>query len=125
MQRYLLVAGGGACGSMLRYLLGTLLTERFGAGFPAGTLVINLVACFLIGCCLEYLNHHLGLSPAWRLFIPIGFIGGFSTFSTFEWEIWASVSRGALWTGLLYIAASLFGGFLAVGAGVALARATS
>ena len=123
MKHYLLVGLGGALGSMLRYFIGSSVGERFGTRFQLGTLLINMIACFLIGLTLEYLNHHAGLSPAWRFLIPIGFIGGFSTFSTFEWEAWTSFTNGAFWIGIAYVIASIVTGFIAVALGIAAARA--
>jgi CrcB protein len=108
---------------MLRFYLGSSVAARFGSRFPLGTLVVNVCACFLIGFTLEYLGRHAALSPAWRLLIPIGFIGGFSTYSTFEWETWTSFTGGAFWIGILYVAASLIAGFIAVAGGVTAARA--
>jgi CrcB protein len=123
LQRYLLIAVGGALGSMLRFYLGTSVAQRFGTRFYWGTLVVNLCACLIIGFTLEYLGRHAAFSPAWRFLIPIGFIGGFSTYSTFEWEVWSSFTGGALWIGILYIAVSLVAGLAAVGIGVSAARA--
>jgi CrcB protein len=122
LQRYLLIAIGGGLGAMLRYFLGATAAQRFGIRFPVGTLIVNILACFLIGLSVEYLNRHAGLNPAWRFLIPVGFIGGFSTFSTFEWEVWSDISSGAFWMGILYVAVSLVAGFVAVGVGVAAAR---
>jgi fluoride exporter len=122
LQRYLLIAFGGALGSMLRYFVGSTVAERMGSRSPYGTLVVNIAACFVIGVSLEYLGRHAALSPAWRFLVPIGFIGGFSTFSTFEWEIWANLSGGAYVTAVLYLGASVVAGLLAVGAGVAVGR---
>lgn len=107
---------------MLRYFMGAEAAQRFGPRFPVGTFSVNVVACFLIGLTLEYLNHHTAVNPAWRFLIAVGFIGGFSTFSTFEWETWSDMSSGAFWFGLLYVAASLVAGFVAVAVGVAAAR---
>lgn len=122
MQRYLWIALGGAVGAILRYLVGVTAAQRYGARFPFGTLIINITACFIIGLVLEYLGRHTGLSAAWRYLIPIGFIGAYSTFSTFEFEAWATISRGAYWSGLLYVGVSLIGGFLAVALGVGAGR---
>jgi len=107
---------------MLRYFIGALAAKRFAHPFYVGTLVINILACFLIGLSVEYLNRHASLNPAWRFLIPVGFIGGFSTFSTFEWEAWSDITSGAFWIGILYVAVSLVAGFVAVGVGVAAAR---
>lgn len=84
MQRYLLIAVGGALGAIARYEIGVLAAERFGVRFSLGTLIINISACFLIGFSLEFLNRHTNINPAWRYLVPIGFIGAYSTFSTFE-----------------------------------------
>ena len=123
LRRYLLIALGGAAGSLLRYIVGVTFAERFGARFAFGTLTINISACFIIGLVLEYLNQHAGLSDAWRYLIPIGFIGAYSTFSTFEYEAWQDITRGAYWNSLLYVTVSILGGFIAVGLGSATARA--
>ena len=122
MQRYLLIAVGGALGAMARYAVGAWAAQRFGARFPVGTFVINLSACFLIGLVIEYLDRHNSLSPALRFLIPTGFIGAYSTFSTFEFEAWADYNRGAYAISLLYVGASLVGGFLFVALGAATAR---
>jgi fluoride exporter len=125
VQRYLLIAAGGALGAMLRYFIGVLAAERFGPRFPVGTLTINVSACFMIGLLLEYLNHHAGMNPAWRYGIAVGFIGAFSTFSTFEWETWVDLTNGAFWLGILYVAVSLVLGMVAVALGSLSARALS
>jgi len=118
----LLIALGGGCGSMLRYFIGRVAAERFGPQYPVGTLSINVGACFLIGLVLEFLNGHSGLNPAWRFLIAVGFIGGFSTFSTFTYETWSDLTRGSAWLGLLYAATSLIAGLFAVNAGALAAR---
>ncbi len=122
MRRYLLIAFGGALGAMLRYFVGVLAAERFGPRFPVGTFSINVSACFMIGLILEYLNHHAGMNPAWRYAFAIGFIGAFSTFSTYEWEIFSDFTQGAFWIGVLYLVTSLVAGLIAVGAGSVVAR---
>lgn len=122
MRRYLLIAIGGAMGAMARYFVGVVAAERFGARFPVGTLSINISACFMIGFLLEYLNRHTGMSPAWRYGVAIGFIGAFSTFSTFEWETWSDLTSGAFWIAILYVAVSLIAGLIAVALGSSTAR---
>jgi CrcB protein len=118
----LLIAIGGAFGAMLRYFVGVIAAERFGQRFPVGTLTINISACFMIGFILEYLNQHTGTNPFWRYTFAIGFIGAFSTFSTFEWETWSELTSGAFWIGILYVAVSLVVGLIAVGLGSTTAR---
>ena len=122
VRRYLLIAMGGALGAMARYFVGVLAAERFGPRFPVGTLSINISACFILGFILEYLNRHTGMSPVWRYGVAIGFIGAFSTFSTFEWETWSDLTSGAFWIAILYVAVSLIAGLIAVALGSSTAR---
>jgi CrcB protein len=122
LQKYLFIAIGGALGAIARYAVGATIAERFHTRLPLGTLLVNITACFLIGLSIEYLNTHVGINPAWRYMIPIGFIGAYSTFSTFEWEIWTNVTSGAFWVALSYLLLSLVLGFVAVGLGAATAR---
>ena len=123
MQKYLLVALGGALGSVARFWVGGIVASRFGTRFPYGTFVINITACLIIGFSLEYLGEHLELTPAWRYLIPIGFVGAYSTFSTFEWEIFSNLQLGTLLVSGLYLGLSIVLGLIAVWCGVLLARA--
>ena len=107
---------------MLRYFVGVITIERFGTSFPVGTLSINISACFMIGFILEYLSGRIGLSSVWRYTFVIGFIGAFSTFSSFEWEIWSEMTNGKFWIAILYVMVSLIAGLVAVGLGSATAR---
>jgi fluoride exporter len=125
LQKYLFIALGGALGSVARYWVGTSVSNRMGIRFPYGTLVINITACLIIGLSLEILNRHTNLNPALRYLIPIGFIGAYSTFSTFEWEIFSNVNSGAFWVAILYVTSSLIFGFVAVALGAALGRVLS
>lgn len=125
MQRYLLVALGGALGSATRFWVGSVVAGRLGTRFPYGTFLINITACFIIGFSLEYLGRHLELTPAWRYLIPIGFVGAYSTFSTFEWEILANLQLGAFLIAGLYLVLSVILGLAAVWLGLTLARMVS
>jgi CrcB protein len=124
LQKYVLIAIGGALGALARYLLGATIFSRMGNRFPYGTFVINLTACVIIGFSLTLLNRRTGLDPAWRYLIPIGFVGAYSTFSTFEWEIFASLQTGAFLIVALYVSLSVLLGLLAVWLGALLARLT-
>ncbi len=121
----MLIAVGGALGAITRYQIGALAAQRFGLRFPVGTLFINISACFLIGFSIEFLNRHTGMHPAWRYLVPVGFIGAYSTFSTYEWEIWNDFTSGAFWTGVAYMVISLVAGLIAVALGSGVARVTS
>jgi CrcB protein len=96
-----------------------------GTRFPFGTFVINLTACLIIGFSLTYLGKRVELSPAWRFFVPIGFIGAYSTFSTYEWETLTTLRSGAFALAALYALGSLIAGLVAVWLGALLAETVS
>lgn len=122
MQKYFFIMLGGALGSAARFWVGTTVAGRMGTRFPFGTLIVNITACFILGLSLEFLNHHSDLSPSLRFLIPIGFIGAYSTFSTFEWETFSNLSHGTFWIAILYVGVSLVAGLIAVALGVTLAK---
>jgi CrcB protein len=122
VQKYLLIAIGGALGSVARYWVGSAIQGRMGIRFPYGTLVVNLTACVVLGFTLTYMSRRVELSPAWRFLIPLGFIGAYSTFSTFEWETLATLRAGALSLAALYSVGSLILGLAATWAGAVLAE---
>jgi len=120
LQRYLLIAIGGALGSVARYWVGSTVAERMGFKFPYGTLIVNLTACLVIGFSLTYLSRRADLNPAWRFLIPIGFVGAYSTFSTYEWETLSTMRSGAFALAAVYALGSLVLGLAATWAGAAL-----
>ena len=125
MQKYFLIALGGSLGALARYWVGTAIANRFGTKFHYGTLVINVSACIIIGFSLAFLARRTELSAAWRFLIPIGFVGAYSTFSTFEWEIFTDLETSAFLTGALYLVLSLVLGLIAIWCGVLAAKAIS
>ena len=122
MQKYFLIAFGGALGSIARYWVGSTISSRVGTRFPYGTFVINMTACIIIGFALTYLGKRADLNPMWRFLIPIGFVGAYSTFSTYEWETLSTLRSGALLLSALYAVGSLIMGLAAVWAGSLLAE---
>ena len=122
MQKYVYIALGGALGSIARYWVGSTVASRLGTKFPYGTFVINITACVIIGFSLTYLNKRVGLSPAWRFLIPVGFVGAYSTFSTYEWETLSTIRSGAFLEASLYAFGSLFLGLVAVWVGILIAE---
>jgi fluoride exporter len=121
LQKYLFIAAGGALGSIARFWVGSSISGRMGTKFPYGTIVINLTACLIIGFTLTYFGKRADLNPAWRFLIPIGFIGAYSTFSTYEWETLSTLRSGAFFLGALYAVSSLVLGLAATWCGTALA----
>ena len=107
MQKYFLIAFGGALGSVARYWVGSTIANRMGMKFPYGTFVINITACAIIGFMLTFLGRRADLNPAWRFLVPVGFIGAYSTFSTYEWETLSTLRSGAFLLAALYAGGSL------------------
>jgi fluoride exporter len=122
MTKYLMVVIGGGLGSALRFWVGSYVSERLGTRFPYGTFVINITASFLIGFILTVLAEKTDWNPNWRYLIPIGFIGGYSTFSTFEFESFRAFQNGEILITGLNIGLSVVLGFVAVWLGVVAAR---
>ena len=123
LLKYVMVGVGGCLGSILRFWLGSYIGGRMGTRFPYGTFVINVTGSFLIGLVFAFLTVKTDWSPNWRYLIPIGFIGGYTTFSSFEYETLRTIQDGQLGLGLLYVGLSVFLGFVAVWGGVATGRA--
>ena len=118
LQKYLYIALGGALGSVARYWLGAAVTNRFGTRFPYGTLVINLTACLLIGFSVTFLARRTGMSAAWSYLVPIGFVGAYSTFSTYEWETLGLIRSGTFPAAAIYAFGSLVLGLAATWCGM-------
>ncbi len=125
MTKYLMVGLGGALGSMLRFWAGGVISNRLGIRFPYGTFVINCTGSFLIGFIVTLLAERTHWSPNWRYLIPIGFIGGYTTFSTFELETFRSSQDGEMLVASLNILLSVIVGFFSVWLGVITGRTIS
>jgi len=122
MQHYLAIALGGALGSVLRFAMNEAVSARFGRAFPWGTLSINVIGSFLIGLLAVILVERLEVSPAVRLGLMVGVLGGFTTFSSFSLEVVQLMQNGAFMRALLYVVASVTVCVLAAAAGIHLAR---
>ncbi len=120
MLEVLFVALGGAIGSAARYLVGGWFAARFGAAFPYGTFVVNVTGSFIVGLFLAYAQERVSLSPYWRLFFAVGFVGGYTTFSTYEYESVRLLQDGEMLLAAVYLIGSVVTGGVAAIAGIAL-----
>jgi fluoride exporter len=124
-MEYLWVWVGGAFGALARYIVGLWIVERLGTGFPYHTLAINLSGSFAIGVLLTLLTERLLLDPAWRLLLVVGFLGGYTTFSSYTFEAFALAEAGEWLRASLYVLGSNGLGLASVTLGTLLARALS
>lgn len=122
MQKYIFIAIGGSLGAIARYGVGAAVASRLGTRFPYGTLIINITACIIIGFAMTFLGKRADLNPAWRFLIPVGFLGAYSTFSSYEWETFSTLRTGAFTLATLYAFISLIVGLVAVWCGVMIAE---
>lgn len=120
-MRITLLVVFGALGTLARYGLQGLVQHRAGSSFPAGTVVVNLIGCFLLGGIAEYAMTHLSVPPEWRIGITVGFLGAFTTFSTFTFEAVRLMQEGEWMRAWTYILVSVIGGMVAIVAGMRLA----
>jgi CrcB protein len=121
--KYVMIGVGGFVGAIARFLIGTYVGNKLGTKFPYGTFVINCTGSFLIGLILTLLTEKTHWNANWRYLIPIGFIGAYTTFSTFEYETARVIQDGQVLVGLLNVTLSVVIGFAAVMAGIAVGRA--
>ncbi len=119
---YLIIGIGGFLGANARYLLGGWIAERYGTSFPYGTMVINVSGSFVIGFFLVLISDRFIIHPNWRLFFAIGFLGAYTTFSTFSFETFALIQQRSFFLAVANMAGSVVLGQLAVVAGMILAR---
>ena len=121
MERFLWICLAGAAGTGARYLIAVWAAQRLGSTFPYGTLLVNLAGCFAIAGLM-----HAALTLGWpattRAAITIGFIGGLTTYSSFNYETMRLLEEGALATAALNLSLTLLGGFMAGWLGLIAAR---
>ena len=122
MGKLVLVCVGGALGSGARYLVATWASQAFAPGFPRGTFIVNVVGSFLIAVVVGLATRTTAVSPDVRLFLTTGVMGGFTTYSSFNYETLHFLEAGALGYALLYVAGTVLGCFVAGGVGFVTAR---
>ena len=121
MERFLWICFAGAVGTGTRYLVAVWAAQRLGSAFPYGTLIVNLAGCFVIAA-LMHAALALGWSANLRSAVTIGFIGGLTTYSSFNYETMRLFEEGAPATAFINVALTLVGGFIAVWLGLIIAR---
>jgi CrcB protein len=120
--KYVLVFLGGGAGAALRYWLQGVVHQRAGAAFPYGTLVVNILGCLAIGLLMISLEERFLATPALRVFLTIGILGGFTTFSSFSYETLALVREGEHLSALVNIGLSVLACLSATWVGMQLGK---
>lgn len=121
MERFFWICLGGAAGTGARYLIAVWSGQRFGSAFPYGTLIVNLTGCFVIAAVM-HAALAVGWSPTVRAAITIGFIGGLTTYSSFNYETMRLFEEGAPAMAALNLAVTILGGVVAGWLGLIVAR---
>ena len=122
MRGVLAVGCGGFLGALTRYGVSLTVARFWTRDFPLATLLINVTGSFILGFFSTWATGRVSLDPAWRLLVATGFVGAFTTFSTFEYETQRLTEAGAAGWALVNVLSSVAAGFLAVRLGVSLAR---
>ncbi len=122
MMNFLIIGIGGFFGAMSRYAVALWIGRRWGQSFPLGTFTANVSGCFLIGLLMTLLTERLLVNPQWRLLLVVGFLGAYTTFSSFEYETGTLVRDGEWLIAGANVLFSVAAGFLALKVGEVLAR---
>jgi CrcB protein len=122
MTQILLVMLGGGMGAALRFIVNTYVTRLYGGLFPMGTFLINVTGSFVIGILMTIFVSRPDIPMNWRLFCVTGILGGYTTFSSFEWETFATMRSGALLVAASNVTLSVVLGFVGVWLGSLLAN---
>jgi len=119
----LIIGIGGFVGAVSRYGLALWIGQRWGRAFPLGTFVLNVSGSFLIGLLMTLMAERFTVNPQWRLLLVVGFLGAYTTFSTFEYETGALLKDGEWTFAMLNIILSVVAGFVALKLGEVIAKA--
>ncbi len=122
MLKYIVIITGGGIGAASRFALGTWIGQRWGRSFPLGTFVINVSGSFLIGLLMTLMAERFTENPIWRLLLVVGVLGGYTTFSSFEYETGKLVTDGEYLYAALNAVLSVMVGFAALKTGEVLAK---
>ncbi len=124
MNQFVLLSVAGALGALSRYALGGVIQRATGSSFPYGTLVVNAVGCLVIGYVMQIALTTDIIAPSVRLVVTVGFLGAFTTFSTFSYETVKLLEDGVFVSAILNIALNVGAGLLATFLGILLGRVT-
>lgn len=122
MMNYFVVFAGGGIGSVARFALASWIGQRWGRSFPLGTFTVNVFGSFLIGLLMTMMAERFMENPEWRLLLVVGGLGGFTTFSTFQYETGKLAADGELIYAALNIILSVIAGFTALKLGEVIAK---
>jgi fluoride exporter len=122
MKPFLLIGTGSAIGGICRYLVQILVGKYAGVAFPAGTLLVNLSGCLLIGLLYGLADRYAWMSMEWRLLLMTGICGGYTTFSSFSLEAVSLLRQGSYVNFLLYVFGSVALGLIATAVGIFVIR---
>ncbi|MBP1675033.1 MAG: CrcB protein [Bacteroidetes bacterium] len=122
MTNYFIIGLGGFFGAVARYIVALWIGQRWGRIFPLGTFVVNISGCFLISFLMSLFTEKFMVNPQLRLFLVIGFLGAYTTFSTFEYETGNLVKDGEWAIALANVILSVIAGFVALKSGEFIAK---
>lgn len=122
MLDLIVVAIGGAVGSVARYLIGNFVSKNYHGSFPIGTFFINIVGCFLMGFFMSSLIQKEMADTTWRLFLCVGLLGGFTTYSSFGYEAITMLTQGKTLMAGMYAGCSVVVGLFAAITGMIVAK---
>jgi fluoride exporter len=122
MQTFLIISLGAILGANCRYWLGDWVTQRLGTAFPYGNFIINLSGSFALGFFMTLITDRFLVDPQWRLLVAIGFLGSYTTFSSYTYESVTLIMSGQTWLGLINLFGSSFLGAVAAWLGIWLGR---
>ena len=122
MEKFLFISAGAILGANTRYWLADWASQKWGANFPFGTMLINLSGSLLLGFFMTLATERFLIDPRWRLLVAVGFLGAYTTFSTFTYESYNLIFKGQWIPGLFNLFGSTVLGLIAVGIGVYLGK---
>ncbi|HAK61213.1 MAG TPA: fluoride efflux transporter CrcB [Nitrospiraceae bacterium] len=125
MVNMLFIGIGGFLGAITRYSIALWIGQKWGRSFPFGTLVVNITGCLLIGFLMPLLTERFLVNPQLRLLLTVGFLGAYTTFSTFAYETGTLLQDGEWLFALLNVVLSVLVGFIALKLGEMASKAMS